>query len=113
MDEIQRFFKMLPIKLVVATIAVIVILGACSDKARESFHDGPRSKVVNSEPSDILEFPDGFSNMATKCDHGNRVYSAFRSDDNRAAIAISPQDPSCPQIGTALTIERDGTTTEE
>ncbi|MEV0403446.1 hypothetical protein [Actinoallomurus sp. NPDC050550] len=39
--------------------------------------------------------PDGFSNLATKCDHGNRVYSAYKGDSNRAAVTVVPNDPTC------------------
>jgi hypothetical protein len=112
-NNLKRFIRTLPVKMVVVTLAVIVIMSACSDKATERFRDGPRSDIVNDDPADIIEFPDGFSNLATKCDHGNRVYTAFKADNNRAAITVSPRDPSCPQIGTALTIKPDGTVTEE
>lgn len=98
--------KSLPVKAVVATLVVIAIFAGCGgDKATEPFKDGPRSDVVNNDESDILRFPDGFSNVATKCDHGNRVYVLYKGDNSYGAVAVSPADVSCPQIGTAATVE--------
>ncbi len=68
---------------------------ACSEKDLEPFKDGPTSGQRNREKSDIIEMPDGFSNAATKCDHGNRLYVAYKGDANRAAIAVVPNDPTC------------------
>lgn len=76
-------------------LVMVAVTGACSQKSTEPFRDGPRSGVVNRNSSDLIENPDGFSNASTKCDHGNRLYFAYKGDENRAAIAISPQDPSC------------------
>jgi hypothetical protein len=82
---------------VLAVLALVTFLPACGgDKYTEPFRDGPRSETTNRESSDIIEFPDGFSNWATKCDHGNRIYSAYHGDSAYGAGMISPQDPSCP-----------------
>jgi len=79
----------------IAIIAALTFLAVgCSDKAQEQFNDAPRGKT-NDAPADVISFPDGFSNVATKCDHGNRVYSAFKGDANRSAIAVVPNDPTC------------------
>lgn len=74
-----------------------VLLGTtgCLDKAMEPYKDAPRSGTTNNAPADVIEFPDGFSNLATKCDHGNRVYVAFKGDMNRAAVAVVPNAPGC------------------
>lgn len=81
---------------VVGTLFV-VSLGAvgCTGKYSEPFRDAPRSNTTNSQPADIIEMPDGFSNAATKCDHGNRIYIAYHGDSPYAAIAVVPQDPTC------------------
>lgn len=74
----------------------ILILTACSvGKTTEPFKDAPRSGTSNTEPADTITMPDGFSNVATKCDHGNRVYVAFHGDSPYAAIAVVPNDPTC------------------
>ena len=39
--------------------------------------------------------PDGFSNVATKCDHGNRIYVIFKSDSSYGSVAVVPNAPDC------------------
>jgi hypothetical protein len=77
-----------------AMVAVLATMNGCS-KATEPFRDAPRSGTVNNKPADVVEMPDGFSNVATKCDHGNRIYVAFHGDKAYASIAVVPNDPSC------------------
>ena len=86
--------KRRPIVVGIAAVTLCASLAAC-DKASEPFRDAPRSSTTNREAADIIEMPDGFSNVATKCDHGNRIYVAFKGDENRAAIAVVEQDPTC------------------
>jgi hypothetical protein len=82
--------------LIAVAAAAALGLGACgADKAQEPFKDAPRSDTVNDSPADVIRMPDGFSNLATKCDHGNRVYTAFHGDSAYGAIAVVPDDPSC------------------
>lgn len=87
------------IKTSVAALAgVLVLLGttaASCDKVSEPWNDAPRSRTVNEQPADVISMPDGFSNAATKCDHGNRIYVLFHSDSPYGAIAVVPQDPTC------------------
>lgn len=78
----------------IATAALAVGLTGC-DKASEPYQDAPRSGTVNRQPADIIEAPDGFSNVATKCDHGNRLYISYKGDQNRAAITVVAADPTC------------------
>jgi hypothetical protein len=82
--------------LLTAVAAGFVSLGAgCGAKYAEPFHDAPRSSVDNGAPADLVRFPDGFSNWATKCDHGNRLYSAYHGDFKYAAGAVALGDPTC------------------
>ena len=78
-------------------MAAVLLFGlsACMDKYTEPFKDAPRSHVDNGDPADLIRMPDGFSNAATKCDHGNRIYTAYHGDNRYAAIAVVPRDPSC------------------
>lgn len=76
-------------------VGLAIALVGCSQKGQEQFKDSPRTGNRNATPADIISMPDGFSSVATKCDHGNRVYVAFKGDANRAAIAISPHDATC------------------
>ncbi len=84
-----------PLALVIVATVLIGVLGACGvGKTNEPFRDAQRG-ATNSAPADVIELPDGFSNLATKCDHGNRVYVAFKGDSAYGAIAIVAQDPTC------------------
>lgn len=79
----------------VPTVALALTLASCGlTKAQEPFQDAPRG-VTNSSPADVIEMPDGFSNVATKCDHGNRVYVVFKNDNPYGAISVVPQDATC------------------
>lgn len=79
-----------------AALGLTALTGCGSmGKVSEPFNDAPRSGVQNGNSADIVTFPDGFSNVSTKCDHGNRVYVAFHGDSAYAAIAIVAQDPTC------------------
>ena len=77
--------------------AALIALVGCSDKALEPFNDAPRSGVVNKDAADVIAMPDGFSNLATKCDHGNRIYVLFKSNSAYGAVAIVPNDPTCKE----------------
>jgi len=84
-------------KLAALAVAAVLALAGCGGKATEPFNDAPRSGVENNTKADIVTFPDGFSNYATKCDHGNRLYSAFHGDNPYAAGFVVPNDPTCPK----------------
>ena len=84
---------------IVAVVCGAVLVGgltACGEKYTEPFRDADRTGKVNSQPVDIIENADGFSNLSTKCDHGNRIYVAYHSDSPYAAIAVVAKDPTCP-----------------
>lgn len=80
---------------VVAVLAFVTLLGACSSKAQEPFRDAPKTETRNNDPAQIIEMPDGFSNLASKCDGTNRIYVIFKADQNRGAVAVVPNDPRC------------------
>jgi len=79
----------------VAATAAIGLLAGCGAKYTEPFKDAPRSGNDNGSPADLIRMPDGFSNAATKCDIGNRIYLAYHGDNAYAAIAVVPGDPTC------------------
>lgn len=81
-----------------ATGIALLFAGGCA-KFTEPFKDAPRSKVDNGKPADLIRMPDGFSNGATKCDHGNRIYVVYHGDSAYGAIAVVPQDPTCKGAG--------------
>lgn len=80
-------------------VLVFTFVGATScESFNEPFNDAKRTDVTNGGPADIVTFPDGFSNWSTKCDHGNRLYSAYHGDTGPwAAGMIVPKDATCPQ----------------
>ena len=80
---------------VVAGLALVgaLALSGC-DKALEPYQDAPRGST-NKAPADVITMPDGFSNIATKCDHGNRVYVVFKGDKTYGAIAVVPNAAGC------------------
>lgn len=79
--------------------AGLVAVGAvgceAGEKLSEPYRDAPRSSYHNSGPADVITMPDGFSNIATKCDRGTRVYVVFKGDNLYGAITAVPNDPTC------------------
>lgn len=81
--------------LVGLAVAGTASCSAFGDKANEPFSDAPRTGIVNREPADVIEMPDGFSNLATKCDHGNRIYVAYHGNSSYATVGVVAKDPTC------------------
>lgn len=80
---------------VIFLVIFVVILSSCGvSKQEEPFKDAKRG-VTNSTPADTIEMPDGFSNVATKCDHGNRIYVIFKSDSSYGSVAVVPNAEDC------------------
>ena len=77
----------------VAIVLLLVVLSSCA-KANEPFKDAPTSGR-NDSPAQIIEMPDGFSNLAGKCDGQNYVYVVFHGDNKYGSIAVVPNDPRC------------------
>jgi hypothetical protein len=74
--------------------STLTLLTGCA-KYTEPFKDAPRSHNDNGAPADLIRMPDGFSNVATKCDGPNRIYVAYHGDNKYAAITVVPSDPTC------------------
>jgi hypothetical protein len=77
-----------------AVLGAVLLSASSCDKASEPFKDAERG-TTNDKPADTITFPDGFSNAATKCDHGNRVYVVFHGDSTYGSLAVVPNDPTC------------------
>lgn len=86
-------------RFIAATVAVAAMfsMSACG-KMSEPFKDAERGGT-NNAPADTITFPDGFSNAATKCDNGNRIYVIYHGDSAYGSIAVVPQDPTCKSGG--------------
>ena len=50
---------------------------------------------INAPDGSVVNFPDGFTNVAVKCDGPNRVYSAYHGDGKYAAVTVVADDPRC------------------
>jgi hypothetical protein len=80
-----------------AAAGLIMLTAGCGEKAAEPFHDADRSSRTNDSPADVIEMPDGFSNVATKCDSGNRIYVLFKGDSAYGSIAVVPNAEGCQE----------------
>ncbi|MFG1872188.1 hypothetical protein [Micromonospora arborensis] len=78
-------------------VTLTAVLSGCGGKFTEPFKDAPRSKNINSAPADTVTMPDGFSNVATKCEGPNRVYVVYHGDKPYGSIAVVANDPRCGQ----------------
>lgn len=84
-------------KLIAAALFLGLCLGSgCSEKQQEKFRDAPRAEN-NDEPAETMTMPDGFSNVAHKCDGPNMVYVIFKGDSAYGSIDVVPNDPRCPR----------------
>lgn len=81
------------IALGLSATALVLGAAACGDDAMEEFNDAPRG-ATNDTPADIVTFPDGFGNVAAKCDGPNMVYSSRVTGEGRS-ITVVPNDPRC------------------
>jgi len=75
--------------------ALLVTAVACGDKAHEPFRDSGRTRTTNSSPAEVIEMPDGFNNLASKCDGPNRVYVTYHGNSAYGSVAVVPNDPRC------------------
>lgn len=82
-------------RILLGCFATSIVLGtaACGDDAMEEFNDAPRSGN-NDDPALTISFPDGFGNVARKCDGPNMVYSSRVTGEGRS-ITVAPNDPRC------------------
>lgn len=97
-------------KKITAVIFSLTLLGtaACSnpiDKRNDARGRGDAPVgSVDDEPTEVIQFPDRFSNVAHKCDgHGHRVYVTTKSDQSRFMAVIA--DPSCGEGDTETPAE--------
>ena len=75
-------------------LALALIAAGCGNKFTQPFKDAPRTSVVNDQPAEVIYMPDGFNNLATKCDHGNRIYTSYHGDGSYG-FGFAVRDPSC------------------
>jgi hypothetical protein len=81
----------------VAAAGLAVTLTACGDTHSSS---DVEPGGVDTAPAQVIQFPDGFRNVAKKCDGPNMVYSASRgetSDKVGGSVFVVANDPRCKQ----------------
>ncbi|HXK36056.1 MAG TPA: membrane lipoprotein lipid attachment site-containing protein [Candidatus Paceibacterota bacterium] len=84
----RRFFLLL---------GIIALLSGCgSTKMTEWNKDAPISTRDDS-PAEVINFPDGYSNVASKCNHGNRLYVLYHGDGSFGAVTVVREDRTCPR----------------
>jgi hypothetical protein len=76
-------------------LGLAALSGCVGDKANEPFRDAPRTHTSNSGPAQVIEMPDGFNNLASKCDGPNRVYVTYHGDSSYGAVFVVKDDPRC------------------
>jgi hypothetical protein len=76
-----------------AAMGLLLVTG-CGEKYAEPYKDAPRG-ATNDSKADLITFPDGFNNVATKCDHGNRVYVTYHNDAPYGSITVVPNAKGC------------------
>lgn len=79
---------------VVVGLSVLAGCAGLGGKATEPFQDAPVSGH-NDGAATIVNMPDGFNNVAAKCEGPNRVYATYHKDAPYGAIAVVPNDPRC------------------
>lgn len=83
---------------VAGVLAAGLVLAGCQiggDKVNEQFKDAPRTAQINNTAAQVVTMPDGFSNLATKCDNGNRIYVVFHNNSAYGSVAVVPNAPGC------------------
>jgi hypothetical protein len=84
------------VRIITAATACVALVGCNAVNDRNDARgrgDAPVGKV-DDDPTEVLQFPDRFSNVAHKCDgHGHRVYVTTKSDQSRFMTVID--DPTC------------------
>lgn len=86
-----------PLAVTAALVTAGLVLTSCSVKSQEPFKDAPKDGRDN-RPAKIIEMPDGFSNLATKCVDGVRYTVAYHGDNKYGAIS-TVIDPACATGG--------------
>lgn len=89
---------MMRTKVIASTVlvgAMLVGTVGCGAKAREPFKDAPTTGSRNTAPATVIEMPDGFNNLATKCDNGNRVYVTFHGDSPYGSVSVVKDAEGC------------------
>lgn len=82
------------LRIVAGLVLAGVALAGC-----QSGNDAPvvgGNEAGDHTPAEIVAMPDGFSNVASKCDPwGNRIYTMYHGGSAYGSVFVVPQDKSC------------------
>lgn len=81
-------------KVVIGAVTIALTAGACSQKAIEPFRDAPTTGHDRT-PAQVIEMPDGFNNLATKCVDGIRYTVTYHHDSPYGSVAVTGGDNGC------------------
>ena len=79
--------------ILVAAIIVVALLTSCGAGTNPEVYSDAEVGDRDTTSAKIIEMPDGFSNVATKCVDGNQIYVIFRnkaSTGNFGSVAVVP-----------------------
>jgi hypothetical protein len=76
-----------------AILAFFTLSAEGCDKGLEPYQDAPIGKRVNKNV-DIIEMPDGYSNIATVCKDGVRYSSITNGGNTYGGVSVTV-DPAC------------------
>lgn len=71
---------------------VAVALTSCGASARRGTQDAPIGATDNTPPVVILNFPDGYPNIAFKCNGHDGIYTLRR---DYQPVVVVPKDDNC------------------
>lgn len=78
-------------------IATLVVALPLTQADACDTHQDSKAGDVDHAPADVIQFPDGFRNVAHKCDGPNMVYSVSAGIDDTlpGGISVVQNDPRC------------------
>lgn len=84
---------------IIAAVPAVVLLSASSCQQSNDAPVVGGNESGDQSPAEIYAMPDGFSNVATKCDHfGNRIYTMYHGSDASGSIFVVAADPTCKKV---------------
>jgi hypothetical protein len=80
---------------VIAALLSIVLVSACGESTQDS---GVSNRDTG--PADLINMPDGYSNVAHKCDGPNMVYVIYHGNfaggpEAYGSLSVVANDPRC------------------
>ena len=78
-----------------AALTVLLLAGCGRYNTNRGVGDSPVRHPVDNSPADVVQMPNHFGGIATKCDgHGHRIYVGTHVHNDIPPVVLS--DPSCP-----------------